>query len=69
LQENAGIPINYARLIVNTKKERWIMSGELTKKDWAHIISLLQFDYFKGNKQSEKLFYKVVELRQQVGRS
>jgi hypothetical protein len=39
----------------------------LTKKDWEHIISLLQFDYFKGNKQSEKLFYKLVELRQQAG--
>jgi hypothetical protein len=41
------------------------MSGELTKNDWSHIISVIQMDAMTGNKQSQKLFFKLVELRQE----
>jgi hypothetical protein len=58
---------SYARLIDNIiRREMLIMSGELTKGDWSHIISVIQMDAMTGNKQSQKLFFKLVELQQQA---
>lgn len=32
---------------------------ELTKKEWAHVIGVLQLDSMTGNKQSQKIFFKL----------
>lgn len=32
---------------------------ELTKKEWAHIISVLQIDSMTGNHQSKQIFKKL----------
>jgi len=34
---------------------------DLTKKEWAHIISVLQMNALTGNQQSQKLYFKLVE--------